>query len=106
MFVVNSLNGDAAILDWQANKIRRVVRSTLAAETLSLCEGLETSIHINNVLEELIGVKVDIHAVIDKKSVVEAIRSTTAVDDKRLRRDISSIKELFDGCGVSIAFAL
>ena len=96
VFLVNGNSGNAAILDWQANKIKRVVRSTLAAETLSLCEGLEASIHLNSIIEELTGSSVDIHAIIDNKSVVDAVRSTTTVGDKRLRRDISAIKQMLD----------
>ena len=35
--------GKCCPLAWQANKIKRVVRSTIAAEALSLQEGLKTS---------------------------------------------------------------
>ena len=76
--------------------MRRVVRSTLAAETLSLCEGLEAAIHLNGILEEVTGIAVDIHAFIDNRSAVDAIRSTTSVDDKRLRRDISAVKQMLE----------
>ena len=96
LFLVNSRNTKASILDWQANKIRRVVRSSLAAEALSLIEGLEATVLINNILEELLGLTVAVHAVVDNKSVVDAVLSTTSVDDKRLRRDIGSIKEMLD----------
>ena len=96
VFLVNQTSGNAAILDWQSNKVRRVVRSTLAAETLSLCEGLEAAIYLNGVLKELTGMTVDIHAFIDNRSAVDAIRSTTSVDDKRLRRDISAIKQMLE----------
>ena len=96
LFLVNSMNAKASILDWQANKIRRVVRSSLAAEALSLIEGLEAAVLINNILQELLGLTVAVHAVVDNKSVVDAVLSTTSVDDKRLRRDISSIKEMLE----------
>lgn len=96
VFLVNCHSGNAAILDWQANKIRRVVRSTLAAETLSLCEGLEASIHLNSMIKELTDSSLNIHAIIDNRSVVDAVRSTTTVDDKRLRRDISAIKQMLE----------
>ena len=36
-------HGKCCPLSWHANKIKRVVRSTIAAETLSLQEGLESS---------------------------------------------------------------
>lgn len=94
VFIVNHETGKVALAEWQANKIRRVVRSTLAAETLSLCDGLETAIFVNGMIEEIFGKRLGVHAVTDNRSVVEAINSTTMVDDKRLRREISAIKEM------------
>lgn len=38
--------------------------------------------------------KVPITAFVDNKSVVEALKSTQMVDDKRLRIDIAAIKEI------------
>ena len=71
-----------------ANKIKQVVRSTTAAETLSLQEGLEDGIYLCKILEELLGSSVNeipISAFVDNKNVVEAIDSTKMVDNKRLR---------------------
>ena len=39
---------------WHANKIKRVVRSTIAAETLSLQEGIESSFYCRKMLENII----------------------------------------------------
>jgi len=83
-------------LSWSANKIKRVVRSTLAAEALSLQEGMEEVIYIRTMMIELLGISeksIPILAYVDNKSVVEAIHSTKMVDDKRLRIDIGAIKE-------------
>ena len=82
---------------WNAHKIKRVVRSTLAAETLSLQEGLETAFYYRQMVEEIIGLEsktIPIQAYIDNKSVIEAILSTRMVDDKRLRVDAAAIQEL------------
>ena len=38
-------------LPWTANKIKRVVRSTIAAEALSLQEGLEDAIFLRSLIE-------------------------------------------------------
>ena len=74
-------------LSWEANKIKRVVRSTTAAENLTLQEGLEDGIYPRQLLEELSGSSVN---KIPIGAVVEAIHSTKMVDDKnkRLRIDI------------------
>jgi hypothetical protein len=80
-------------IDWHASKIKRVVRSTLVAETLSLQQGFEAAYYISRILREMLGVDVPIQAVVDNKSVVESVYSTRMVNDKRLRIDIAALKE-------------
>ena len=89
--------GQCCPIAWNAHKIKRVVRSTLAAETLSLEEGLEAGFYYREMLENIFGLDprtIKIEAYVDNKSVIEAILSTRLVDDKRLRVDIAAIKEL------------
>ena len=86
-----------AAIDWHAGKVKRVVRSTLAAETLSLVEGIENTLYHRVLVSELTGKKpekFEIKAIIDNKSCVESIKSTSQVDDKRLRIEIGELKEL------------
>jgi hypothetical protein len=83
-------------LSWSGNKIRRVVRSTIAAETLSLQAALEDSIYLKSLIQELIDISIPIIAFVDNKSVIEALHSTKLVDDKRLRIDIGSLKQLLN----------
>ena len=83
-------------LTWQANKIKRVVRSTIAAETLSLQDGLESSYYYRRIIEDILGLEhqtIPIIAYVDNKSVVESVHSTKLVEDKRLRIDIAAIVE-------------
>ena len=90
-------NKSVALLDWHSGKVKRVVRSTLAAETLSLVEGLESAIYHRVLMSELSGKNTEsfvIDAIIDNKSCVEALRSTSQIDDKRLRIEMGEIKEL------------
>ena len=66
-------------LAWHANKIKRVVRSTIAAETLSLQDGLESSFYYRKMLENIIGIPhktIPIIAYVDNKSVIESLHST------------------------------
>ena len=44
-------------LAWHANNIKRVVRSTIAAEALSLQEGLEAGFYYRAMVEEIIDVR-------------------------------------------------
>ncbi len=93
-------SGRCCPLSWKSNKIRRVVKSTLAADTLSMQEGLEDSIYLRSMVGELEGkeaVSIPIVLYIDKKSVREAILSTKMVDDKMLRLDIAAVKENVKG---------
>ena len=73
--------------------IKRVVRSTLPAGTLSLQEGLETGYYHREMLKDILGLeqKVKIEAYVDNRSAREAILSTRLVEDKRLRIDIAAI---------------
>ena len=92
-------SGYCSPITWQANKIKRVVRSTIAAEALSLQEGLEASYCYREILEDILCLQrhsVSITAYTDNKSIIEALHSTKLVDDKRLRIDIAAMKETLD----------
>ena len=96
--------GNCCPITWQANKIRRVVRSTIAAEALSLQEGLEAGYYYRKMVEDMLNIQpktIPIIAYIDNKSVLEAVYSTRLVDDKRLRVDIAAIQELLQDGSVS-----
>lgn len=81
-------------ISWRAGKIKRVVRSTLAAETMALAEGLAEAIYLQKILLELWPGTYNIRALVDNKSLVEAINSTKPVDDRLLRLNIAAIKQL------------
>lgn len=49
-------DGKCCVLNWQANKIKRFVRSSLAAETLSLEEGVEDAVFLRILIEEILGI--------------------------------------------------
>ena len=80
-------------ISWKSNKIKRICRSTLAAETMALSEGLEECLYLKSVMEEL-GFIFPITAFVDSKSLHEAVYSTKLVDDKRLRIDIAALQQL------------
>ena len=52
MFLVGK-NGSSSILTWQSKKVKRVVKSTLAAEALSLDDAADASIYIRAILCEI-----------------------------------------------------
>ena len=92
IFIVDCEDRCAAI-SWKSNKIKRICRSTLAAETMALIEGLEECLYLKSVMEEL-GFNFPITALVDSKSLHDAVYSTKLVDDKRLRIDIAALQQL------------
>ena len=78
-------------------KVKRVVRSTLAAEAISLNDGCDSAVYLSKlVIPTLLpqdGLKLDITAFTDNKSTFDAINSTTSVHDKKLRLEISALRE-------------
>ena len=71
-------------LSLHANIIKRVVRSTIATEALSLQEGLESNFYYRKMLENILGIPhktIPLTAYVDDKSVTEAVTSTILVDD-------------------------
>ena len=94
VFMVDE-HGNCCTLTWQAGKIKRVVRSTIAAEALSLVEGIEDAIYLKHRFCELVVRRSDIaiDVFVDNRDIVDAIYSTKSVDDKRLRIDVASLKE-------------
>ena len=81
-----------APISWRANKIDRVVKSTLAAEALALQEGINESVYLQQLFSEM-GFELSYHAYSDSRSLVEALHSTKLVSDRRLRIDIGALKQ-------------
>lgn len=92
-------SGKFSPLFWQSKKIRRVVRSTLAGETLAMSDGIDNAMFLAMLYSELTTGKADLNSlplicVTDNHSLFDAVKSTKQVTEKRLRLEISSIKEL------------
>ena len=97
VFLVGS-NMRCSPLAWEAKKIRRVVKSTLAAETLALVEALDMAFYLGSILSEILhksnSAKIPIECYVDNKSLWENTQSTKNVTEKRLRIDLASIKDM------------
>ena len=82
---------------WSSTKIKRVVKSTLAAEAHALLDGLDAAYCIQRLLDEIfLKRKLKIHAFVDNKSLVQSVKSTTLVSEKRLRVTIAAIQQILD----------
>ncbi|VDI51209.1 Hypothetical predicted protein [Mytilus galloprovincialis] len=93
-------NGKINSVTWQSKKIRRVVRSTLASEALALADGIDCATSLATLYNELVFNKctteggITVRCVIDNKDLFEAVHSKKNVSEKRLRLEISCIKEM------------
>lgn len=91
---------------WQSKKIRRVVRSTIAAETLALADAVDSAVYIAQLYAEITSGQLKsgllpIECITDNHSLYDTLHSTNHVGEKRLRIEISGIKELIQSGQVS-----
>ena len=91
-------NGMYSPIAWQSRKIRRVVKSTLAAECLSAVEAAEMMIYIASLLKNLLNSKDNFPTYLycDNKNLVNSVHSTTNLEDKRLVIDVSVLRDLLE----------
>lgn len=88
--------GKCSPLAWRACKLQRVVQSTIAAETLSLLNGLGEAINLQNQINDLMNLSVPIIAYVDNRSVYHAVYTTSLVGDHALRREVGAIKQMLE----------
>ena len=105
-YIIFLANNDNKVIpiQWQSRRIRRIVRSTLAAECLSLLDAVEAAFLLKCLLNEMLKdhtTDVKIESFIDNKSLYDAINTTKCVEDKRLRIDIASLREKLENKEVS-----
>ena len=94
IFIANK-EGLRCPIYWQSKKIRRVARSTLAAETLALSDCVDEATYLSNLISELFRVpKMKVHCFVDNRSLVEAINSSKPVEGKRLRIEVAVIQDM------------
>ena len=83
-------------LNWQSKRIPRIVRSSLAAETLALSDALDDAIYLRKLFSEIMFndiYDIPIEIIIDNKSLYDALFSTKNVIEKCLRIDMAFVKE-------------
>ena len=85
---------------WSSKRIKRVVRSTLAAETLAAIESLDSAFLVSNIISEIIfgekGAKIEMQLFPDNKSQYDAVHTTNVINEKRLKVDISALREMIE----------
>lgn len=96
-------DGKCCPISWRANKIRRVVVSTMAAEALALQEGIGDAIYTKKLLESIVdeNANIPIYAFCDHKGLVTSLHSTCLCNDKLLRLNIGAIKRFLEDGQIS-----
>ena len=90
-------NGKASTLVWTSNKLKRVVKSPKAAETLSMQLAVEYAFLLKSLLIEVYKIDnthIPVISIINNSSLHESLYSTNVIDDKRLYMDICSMHDM------------
>ena len=94
---ISDRNNKCAPLSWASQRIKRVVRSTLAAEAVSLNNACDDSVYLGRIIMSLCATapmkSIPIVAYCDNQSTIDSINSTTPVSDKKLRLEIAALRE-------------
>lgn len=89
-------DGRCCLIAWQSRRIRRVVKSTLAAECLAAVEAAEHGFTLQLFMSELVGFHPEIVVFSDNKSLVDTVCSIKNIEYKRLRIDVNILREMLD----------
>ena len=84
------------LLSWQSRKVKRVVTSTLAAETLALLDSAEREIYLANLVTELMNLRncSIVKCFVENKSLVDSLYFAKSVQDKHLRINLAMLADL------------
>ncbi len=91
-------NGVFSPIAWQSRKIRRVVKSTIGAECLATVEAAEFTIFVATMIKNILhsSPNIDTFLYSDNRNLVNAVYSSTNLEDKRLVLDISILRDLIE----------
>ena len=90
-------DGLCNLVSWLSKRIRRVVRSTFAAEAMGMLDGIDAAVFISSLYSDILYGKcydmIPIEVITDNRSLVDTLNSSKFVTEKRLLIDISALKE-------------
>ena len=96
MFIELVSDTGSAPIEWQSKRLKRTPKSTLAAETIAMVDGIEAAYYTSTLLSEIVynqKKSVPVEAFTDNYSLFEAAHSTTQIQDRRLRIEMSILRE-------------
>ena len=85
-------------LSWSSKRLKRVVRSTMAAETLALLQAVDGAIYLRQFISEVLfnelsAKSIPIYCFVDNKDLCSALESSKDVNERRLRVEIQTLKD-------------
>ena len=95
IIVLADINLNCCPLDWGSKRIKRVVKSTLAAETLAAQDGVDRAYLLSTILKELIGRTTSIQTILftDSKSLYDTVGTSNMIKDQKLLVDMCALRE-------------
>ena len=92
IFLVD-IAGNANLIRWKS-KVKRVCKSTIAAETMALLEAADDAYFLKLQLEDILESKekIPIFCYTDNESLVQSLATSKIVYDLTLRADIARIR--------------
>ena len=96
ILVRDTNTNNACVMGWKGKKLKRIVTSSTAAETLASNQVISEIIFVKALLGEFYGpdasnIKVNLYT--DSNNLYNAVHSTSMVEDPRSRTEIASLKE-------------
>ena len=89
-------NENASIIHCASWKIRRVVRSPLAAEVCALTDCFYFCFTLSYDISKMLGKKILIYLLTDSKLIFDTVTKLSNVSEKRLMVDISSLRQSYN----------
>ena len=84
------------MVSWRSRKLKRIVNSSTGAEALAINETVSELVYIKAVLTEMLGdemLAVPLEVYTDSKNLLQASKTTSLVEDHRLRIEVAVLKE-------------
>ena len=95
VFIISDDSEFATPLIWCSKKLKRIVRSTLFAETYAFLEATDSCIFLRRMTSQLLNIEnIKIECYVDSQTLCDSIVSNKLNEDKRLRHEIECLKEL------------
>ena len=95
--ICHSNENQSCPLAWNSSKIKCIVRSTLAAETLSMTDGCNISFFTTKIVNHIFQQhNINNTVITDNKSLLDCVQSTKLISDKRVRVELHALGQMYE----------